>query len=86
MRILMLKIAFVLATLFLFLVFLVPACLLLDDLPYGRTPAGGQDRLFVAVPIIAVCLLVANRLVSSLFLRTGLSDERWSLFAARTFG
>jgi hypothetical protein len=86
MKMILLKSAFVLAILFLSLVFLVLAGILLDAVaPYGRTPSKGVDRIFLGIPMVVACLFVANRIVSSVFLHMGLSDKRWSLLARRSF-
>jgi hypothetical protein len=83
MKRLLLKTAFVFAIFLLTLVFLIPAQLLLETiLPSGH----GGDRLLPGLLVIFACLYAANRSVSFLFRRTGLSDKRWSLLARRTFG
>ena len=80
MKRLLLKTAFVVAVLFLTLAFLIPAQLLLETiLPRG-------DRLLAGILVVFACLYAANRGVSYLFRRTGLSNGRWSLLARRTFG
>jgi presenilin-like A22 family membrane protease len=86
----LLKTAFVVAVLFLTLVFVVPAQLLLElILPSVEWREGhyhGGDRLLPGLLVVFACLYSANRIVSFLFRRTGLSDKRWSLLARRTFG
>jgi hypothetical protein len=85
-----LKTAFVVSVLFLTFVFLVPAQLLLEILLPSSFWQGGRrhggDRLLPGLLVIFACLYTANRSVSFLFRRTGLSDERWSLLSRRTFG
>jgi hypothetical protein len=83
MRRLLLKTAFVVAVLLLWLVFLVPAIMVLETLlPSDR----GGDRLLPGGLLVFACIYAANRIVSFLFRSMRLSDERWSLFARRTFG
>ena len=73
MKRLLLKTAFVVAVLFLTLVFLIPAQLLLEAI-YQR-----GDRLLAGTLVIVACLYAANRSVGFLFRWTGLSDQRWSI-------
>jgi hypothetical protein len=90
MRKLLLKTSFIVCVVFLTLVFLVAAQLLLEALLQsagGRTGHyRGGDRLLQGILVMFGCLYAANRIVSVVFARTGLSDRRWSVLARRTFG
>jgi hypothetical protein len=86
----LLKASFIVGVLFLWLAFLIPAQLLLETfLPIEWMSDGrrhGGDRLLPGLLVAFGCLYAANRIVSFLFARTGLSDKRWSVLARRTFG
>jgi hypothetical protein len=89
MRRLAVKSVFVVAVLFLAVVFLLPATLLLETLlPLTPEPGrrGGGDRLLPGGLVVFACFYAADRVVSFLFGRIGLSERRWSIFSRRTFG
>jgi hypothetical protein len=82
MRRALLKTAFALSVFVLTTVFLIPASLAIDELfPMSRRPSGPQgDRLFPAMFALILCLVLANRISSSLFRAVRLTEERWSIF------
>jgi hypothetical protein len=82
----LLKTAFAFAVILLMLVFLMPAQAVLESvLPAdGVYPDGTHhrvDRLLPGTLVVFGCLWLANRITGILFLKCGLSAERWSLFA-----
>jgi hypothetical protein len=75
----LLKAAFVMIVIVLTLIFLIPAQFVLELV----WPTGRGDRLLPGLIVIFACVWTANRLTSTLFWNTHLSDERWSLLHDR---
>jgi hypothetical protein len=83
----LLKTTFIISVFALTLVFLFPANLLLDAVLPARLDEHGHlrtmDALFPGFVVMSVSLIIANRIISFLFLSAHLSEERWSIFESR---
>ncbi len=76
----LLKLAFTILTLFLGLALYLPAHFVLQAL-FAPPSGWGDSGLVLSMVGIFVCVLIADRITSSAFRITRLTEERWSVFS-----
>ncbi len=77
------KLVFTILTLFLGLALYLPAHFVLQAL-FAPPSGWGDSGLVVSMVGIVVCVWIADRITSSAFRFTRLTEERWSIFSHRS--